>query len=94
MSRYILKLTGCVVIDGQVRRPGEEVELTDREARNLLARGKAELLGAVVAEEAATDEGGDTDTAAAPDVGTVPAVDDQPTTEPAEVKPASRRRKG
>ena len=80
MSRYILKLTGCVVIDGQVRRPGEEVELADREARNLLARGKAELLGAVVAEEAATDE--------------AEGADLEPAQEPAEVKPASRRRKG
>ena len=79
MSRYILKLTGCVVIDGQVRRPGEEVELTDREARNLLARGKAELLGAV-SDEAAADE--------------AEGAEVKPAQEPAEVKPASRRRKG
>lgn len=77
MSRYILKLTGCVVIDGQVRRPGEEVELTDREARNLLARGKAELLGAAVADQADADE----DDAADPDA----------TTEPKKAKAAPRR---
>ena len=105
MSRYILKLTGCVVIDGQVRRPGEEVELTDREARNLLARGKAELLGAAVADQvdANEDVGTDLDTAPEADAGAAvadqvdadadhaPAADPDATTEPKKAKAAPRR---
>lgn len=40
---YLLKLTQAIVMDGAIVRPGRLVEVTEAEAKNLLARGKAEL---------------------------------------------------
>jgi hypothetical protein len=40
---FILKLTSAIVIDGAVCRAGELVEVGELEAKNFLARGKAEL---------------------------------------------------
>ncbi len=43
MNTLILKLTSAIVIAGEVLRAGSLVEVTRSEARDLLARGKAEL---------------------------------------------------
>lgn len=43
MKTYILKLTSALVISGVVCRAGELVEVSELEAKNFLARGKAEL---------------------------------------------------
>lgn len=40
---YLLKLTAAIAIEGEVIPAGELVELTGREARNLLHRNKAVL---------------------------------------------------
>lgn len=42
-KNYILKLTSALVISGVVCRAGELVEVSELEAKNFLARGKAEL---------------------------------------------------
>lgn len=41
---YMVKLTAAVVIDGEIRKRGEEVELSKVDAENLLYRGRAELV--------------------------------------------------
>lgn len=41
MKTVILKLTSAIVVAGQVIRPGNLVEVTESEARDLLHRGKA-----------------------------------------------------
>lgn len=38
-----LKITSAIVLDGEIVRPGTVVSISDRAARNLLNRGKAEL---------------------------------------------------
>lgn len=43
MKSYVLKLTGAVAIDGQISRAGSLVEVSEPEAKNLLARGKGVL---------------------------------------------------
>lgn len=43
---YLVTLTAAVVINGEVRKRGEEVELSKTEAENLLYRGRAELVDA------------------------------------------------
>ncbi len=40
----ILKLTQAVAVDGMVQLPGTLLEVTEQEAKNLLSRGKAELV--------------------------------------------------
>ena len=40
---YIVRLTSALVISGIVCRSGELVEVSELEAKNFLARGKAEL---------------------------------------------------
>lgn len=42
--KFLVRLTAAVVIDGAIRKGGEEVELTKAEAENLLHRGRAELV--------------------------------------------------
>lgn len=59
MKTVILKLTSAIVVAGQVIRPGNLVEVTESEARDLLHRGKA-----VVATEA---DAGDAEPAAVTD---------------------------
>lgn len=43
---YTLKLTHAIVVDGEILRPGSLVDLAERDAKELLRRGKA-----VIAEE-------------------------------------------
>lgn len=43
MKTYFLKLTSAIVIDGQISRGGEIIEVSEIEAKNLLHRGKAVL---------------------------------------------------
>lgn len=45
-ATYLVVLTAAVVIDGEVRKRGEEVELSKSEAENLLYRGRATLVEA------------------------------------------------
>lgn len=40
---YKLKITSAVAIAGHIAKPGDIVDLAGAEARDLLARGKAEL---------------------------------------------------
>lgn len=58
---YILKLTSALCISGVVCRAGELVEVSELEAKNFLARGKAELATAdeadlTVEQEAPADD--------------------------------------
>lgn len=43
MSKYSLKITSAVTLDGAVVVPGKVVEVEEKTAKNLLERGKAEL---------------------------------------------------
>lgn len=43
MKNYVLKLTSAIVVDGEIIRAGNLVELSEAEAKNLLGRGKAVL---------------------------------------------------
>jgi hypothetical protein len=40
---FVLKLTSAIVMDGEIITKDNLVEVTEREAKNLLARGKAVL---------------------------------------------------
>lgn len=53
---YVLKLTSAVAIDGQICRKDSLVEVSEAEAKNLLARGKAEVATADELLETETDE--------------------------------------
>ncbi len=58
---FTLKLTAAVVIDGEIASAGDMVELSRKEAENLLGRGMAQLanpeqLAALEAEEKADEE--------------------------------------
>jgi hypothetical protein len=55
MKAFQIKLTGGIAIDGQVKRPGEVVEVDEKFARQLLHRGKGELVGGQPAAEAETE---------------------------------------
>lgn len=63
-----LKITSAIVINGEVVRPDTFITVSDREARNLLHRGKAEL---AVADDKA------------PAKGKAKAKADEPAAEPA-----------
>lgn len=43
MKTIWLKVTSAIVVGGEIAAPGELVEVTESEAKNLLHRGKAEL---------------------------------------------------
>lgn len=43
MKSVLLKLTSAIAISGAIAKAGEVVEVTESEAKNLLARGKAKL---------------------------------------------------
>lgn len=43
MKTIWLKVTSAIVVGGDIAKPGELVEVTQTEAKNLLHRGKAEL---------------------------------------------------
>lgn len=49
--KYVVALTAATVIEGVIRKRGEEVELTKAEAENLLYRGRAEIIGSDEANE-------------------------------------------
>lgn len=51
MKSVLLKLTSAIVISGSIAKAGEVVEVTELEAKNLLARGKGELHGEQPADE-------------------------------------------
>lgn len=42
--KYAVKLTAATMIEGELRKRGETVELTKAEAENLLYRGRAEII--------------------------------------------------
>jgi hypothetical protein len=44
-NKFQIKLTGGIALDGQVKRPGEIIEVDAKFARQLLHRGKGELVG-------------------------------------------------
>ena len=44
MKKYHIKLTGGIALGGQVKRPGEVIEVDEKFARQLLHRGKGELV--------------------------------------------------
>ncbi len=60
-KNYVLKLTSALVISGVVCRAGELVEVSELEAKNFLARGKAELATVEDGAEEDQDEPGDDD---------------------------------
>lgn len=49
--KYVVVLTAATVIEGTIRKRGEQVELTKAEAENLLYRGRAEVVGADEVDE-------------------------------------------
>lgn len=51
-KNYVLKLTSAIAVSGEVLKAGALVELSEAEAKNLLARGKAVLHD----EQPATDD--------------------------------------
>ena len=55
MKSVLLKLTSAIVISGVIAKAGEVVEVTEQEAKNLLARGKGELHGEQLADEVDLD---------------------------------------
>lgn len=55
MKSVLLKLTSAIVISGVIAKAGEVVEVTEHEAKNLLARGKGELHGEQLADEVDLD---------------------------------------
>ncbi|QKN87904.1 putative exonuclease, terminase endonuclease subunit [Acinetobacter phage vB_AbaP_Alexa] len=44
IPKFTLKLTAAIVIDGEIRKAGELVEVDKSLAENLLYRGRAELV--------------------------------------------------
>lgn len=44
MSEITLKLTAAVALGGVIHRAGSQVQVSDADAKNLLRRGKAELI--------------------------------------------------
>lgn len=52
---FVLKLTSAIVMDGEIITKDNLVEVTEREAKNLLARGKAVLADEKEAKAAAAD---------------------------------------
>lgn len=52
-----LEIVSAIVLDGQIVSPGAVIKANDREARNLLQRGKAVLATADDADETEGDEG-------------------------------------
>jgi hypothetical protein len=63
MKTVVLKVVSAIAVAGQVVTPGELIEVTQSEAKNLLHRGKCvvatEADGAPAASSAGADAGGD-----------------------------------
>lgn len=55
MKSVLLKLTSAIVISGAIAKAGEVVEVTELEAKNLLARGKGVLNDEQPADEVDLD---------------------------------------
>lgn len=55
MKSVLLKLTSAIAIGGAIAKAGEVVEVTELEAKNLLARGKGKLHDEQPADEADLD---------------------------------------
>lgn len=55
MKSVLLKLTSAIVIAGAIAKSGEVVEVTELEAKNLLARGKGVLNDEQPADEVDLD---------------------------------------
>lgn len=55
MKSVLIKLTSAIAIAGAIAKAGEVVEVTELEAKNLLARGKGVLHGEQPAHEADLD---------------------------------------
>ncbi|ANN86114.1 endonuclease VII [Enterobacter phage Arya] len=55
MKSVLLKLTSAIVIAGSIAKAGEVVEVTELEAKNLLARGKGVLNDEQPADEVDLD---------------------------------------
>lgn len=55
MKSVLIKLTSAIAIAGAIAKAGEVVEVTELEAKNLLARGKGELHGEQPVDEADLD---------------------------------------
>lgn len=55
MKSVLLKLTSAIVIAGAIAKAGEVVEVTELEAKNLLARGKGVLNDEQPADEVDLD---------------------------------------
>lgn len=62
-----IRVLSAVVIDGKVRKPGHEREVSDSLARNLFERDRAEL-----ATRAAADEAGEAGDGDAPEKAKAP----------------------
>lgn len=52
---FVLKLTSAIVMDGEIVTKDNLVEVTEKEAKNLLARGKAVLADEKEAKAATAD---------------------------------------
>jgi hypothetical protein len=52
MKKFSFKLSSATVHDGEIKGPGTVVSVSEREAKNLLRRGKGELLTAPAGEAA------------------------------------------
>lgn len=55
MKRFHIKLTGGIALIGQVKRPGDVIEVDEKLARQLLHRGKGELFNAEPPSQAAAE---------------------------------------
>lgn len=76
-----LKITSAIVVDGKLRTRGAIVSLPERQAVNLLERGKAVVATAEDAtkdEEAPAPEAIEPATDAAPEPATYPAAEPEP----------------
>lgn len=56
MADVEIKLTSGVAIGGEVYRPGASVSVSNKMARDLIARGKAEVVGVMPEADAAPAE--------------------------------------
>ncbi len=54
-QKIYIKLTSGIALAGQVKRPGAVVEVDEKTARQLLQRGKGELIGGQPESQSAQD---------------------------------------
>lgn len=52
---FVLKLTSAIAMDGEIIKAGDLVEVTEKEAKNLLHRGKGVLAGEKELEQSAAN---------------------------------------